>query len=377
MTQAVLWMPHSALMMARVGGLAVIERQFFLLRRAGITKVWVGTNPPNATLRIPEGLEVLWAGNSPIRPPYLAFSGDHFVRLPTLKRVLAEDSNVPVSWQDDAGKGVLQLVPVDAGDPIHFEKKRLPDGEWVMLTHPPLPALSWLTHEATKSTDGFMAKHFDRKISLAVTKRLLDTFVTPNMMTFISVAIGLAGAALLAFGQELPGALLIWLHSTLDGCDGELARLKFMESPLGGILDFWGDNVVHAALFVGLGLGLSRAQGMALPLVLGVVAALSATASAGLAFAHSRRKAAARGGAGPFFSGVADVSGAATAEKRLAAVEDALAQRDFVYLLVALAAFGRLEWFLWASAVGSPLFLVVLLWLQRPRTATGQASPTI
>ena len=28
----------------------------------------------------------------------------------------------------------------------------------------------------------------------------------------------------------------------LDGCDGELARLKFKESRWGGLLDFWGDN---------------------------------------------------------------------------------------------------------------------------------------
>ena len=38
-------------------------------------------------------------------------------------------------------------------------------------------------------------------------------------------------------------------HSILDGCDGELARLKFQESRWGGILDFWGDNVVHSVIF--------------------------------------------------------------------------------------------------------------------------------
>ncbi|MDE2292159.1 MAG: hypothetical protein KGL53_08760, partial [Elusimicrobia bacterium] len=100
------------------------------------------------------------------------------------------------------------------------------------------------------------------------------------------------------------------------------------------------------------------------PLALGAVAAVSAAASAGLAYAHSRRKARARA-AGPFFSGVAEVRAEAEgARRRLAALEDTLAQRDFIYALVALAAFGRLSWFLWAAAVGSPLFLLVLVWLQ-------------
>ena len=50
------------------------------------------------------------------------------------------------------------------------------------------------------------------------------------------MAIGLLGA--LAFlspapAFQLAGALLFLTHSILDGCDGELARLKFLESPLG------------------------------------------------------------------------------------------------------------------------------------------------
>src|SRR2546426_3192414 len=36
-------------------------------------------------------------------------------------------------------------------------------------------------------------------------------------------------------------------HSILDGCDGELARLKFQHSRWGAVLDFWCDNVVHVA----------------------------------------------------------------------------------------------------------------------------------
>ena len=378
--EAVLWAPHPALMFARVAGMTVLERQLFILRRAGLTGVWIGTPRPPQTsgLRVPEGLAVRWAEpggtpEAPVKPPYLSVSGDHLIRLAALKSILAETPDRPVSWKDSQGRGVLQLVLSAGDDRVRYESRDFEEGASIFLTQPPRHAAEWVIKEAVKGTDGFMARHFDRRISLAVTRRLLDTRVTPNHMTFVSVAIGLAGAALLAvgsYGASLCGALLVWLHSTLDGCDGELARIRFQESPLGGVLDFWGDNVVHAALFTGLGWGLSRTHGSLWPLALGLVAAASASASAALAYSHSRRKAAARAGAGPFFSGVAEVApGAAQGERRLAAIEDTLAQRDFIYGLVALAAFGRTEWFLWASAAGSPLFLAVLLWLQRARRA--------
>lgn len=375
---AVLWAPHPALMAERLGGLSVLERHLFLLKRAGLERVWVGMPRPAGALRLPEGLAVDWAvpGGKPegVRPPYLGVSGDHLVRLAALKDAARETPSVPVSWRDAQGRGVLHLV-LGREDEVRFENRPLPADACVPLSSPARggPADAWLMREAVKATDGFMAKHFDRRISLAVTRLLLDTRVTPNTMTVASTLVGLTGAALLAagsWGGGVAGTLLILLHSTLDGCDGELARLRFQESPFGGVLDFWGDNLVHFALFTCLGVGAARAAGTPWPAVLGLVAALSAAASAALVYRHSKRKSAARQAPGPFFSGVAEVSAAAAADKRLAELEDRLAQRDFVYLLVVLALFGKLHWFLWASAVGSPAFLAVLLWLQRGRSRT-------
>lgn len=356
------WLRRPAFPAGRVGGMGVLERQLFLLRRAGFDRVYVEAPRPQGPGRLPEGLDVSWdAAAAPV--PHLEVSGRHLVRLAALKEAA---SAAPALWHDERGEPVLIAVGSGAAP-----ERALAPGAGVRLEEPLVggPVDAWLMREAVKGTDGFMARHFDRHISLAVTRLLLDTRVTPNLMTVASTAVGLAGAVLLAAGAYRPslaGALLVWLHSTLDGCDGELARLRFQESPLGGVLDFWGDNLVHAALFLCLGAGVARAEGTLRPAALGIVAAASACASATLAYLHSKRKAAARQAAGPFFSGVTEVAPDAEAgEKRLAAFEDTLAQRDFVYLLVALAAAGRLPWFLWASALGSPLFLAVLLWLRR------------
>ena len=103
-----------------------------------------------------------------------------------------------------------------------------------------------------KDSDGFLVRHLDRPISLQISRRLASTAVTPTQITLLSIAIGLCGAAFFLsshWAWQTLGALLFLLHSIVDGCDGELARLKFQELKFGGLLDFWGDNIVHAAIF--------------------------------------------------------------------------------------------------------------------------------
>jgi len=46
---------------------------------------------------------------------------------------------------------------------------------------------------------------------------------------------------------------------------------------------------------------------------------------------------------------------------RVSRIADALARRDFIYLVVLLSAFGRAHWFLALAAVGAPLFFLVLV----------------
>src|SRR2546426_9504802 len=76
-------------------------------------------------------------------------------------------------------------------------------------------------------------------------------------------------------------------HSILDGCDGELARLKFQHSRWGAVLDFWCDNVVHVAVFLCIAVGWSRDSGAAWPLGLGAVASVATGGSAAGFFGRS------------------------------------------------------------------------------------------
>ena len=201
-----------------------------------------------------------------------------------------------------------------------------------------------------------MARAFDRRLSLGVTRRLLGTRVEPNYMTLLSTGIGLAGALqflLVDHVHELAGASLIWLHTVLDGCDGELARLRFQESPFGSDLDFWTDNLVHLALFGSMGYGFYRASGDSLDLSLALAANLGVLSSAGLAFWRriQRRRQEAHG----------EASAEALPPGLLQRIESFLAQRDFIYLLLILASWNLTHMFLWAGAIGAPLFFIFML----------------
>src|SRR4029450_7311972 len=57
-------------------------------------------------------------------------------------------------------------------------------------------AESWLLQSLIKRNEGFMSRRVERRVSLAVTRRLVETSVTPNAITLISVALGLLGALL-------------------------------------------------------------------------------------------------------------------------------------------------------------------------------------
>jgi hypothetical protein len=48
-----------------------------------------------------------------------------------------------------------------------------------------------------------------------------------------------------------------------------------------------------------------------------------------------------------------------------ARLADALAHRDFIYVVIILAVFGQAAWFLFPVAMGTPLFVLVRLWADR------------
>jgi phosphatidylglycerophosphate synthase len=226
-------------------------------------------------------------------------------------------------------------------------------------------AETWLLRRLVKSSESFMSRHVERPISLAISRRLVWTSITPNAMTVISLAIGLMGAPFFLSSQpgiQLIGGILFLAHSILDGCDGELARLKFQESRWGGLLDFWGDNLVHIAIFFCMGLGWSMSLQSSWPLWL---SASAIAGTLGSAWSVYRQMMQPKLGTDPLFTSVVR-----STTTRLSQVMDALGRRDFIYLVLLLSAFGKASWFLLPTAIGAPTFFIILLWLSYSQKET-------
>jgi phosphatidylglycerophosphate synthase len=214
--------------------------------------------------------------------------------------------------------------------------------------------------------DSLIVRAFDRRISQALTKRLVHTRLTPNQITLISALIGLSGAFLLAqpsYGWQILGSLLFLLSTITDGCDGEIARLTFRESAFGAKLDLIMDNVVHLFLFPCIALGLYRQQHEPLYLLLGALALGGVFVSMAVFLPYVLRQ--------------------RHRHSRLTRIHDSLASRDFAYLLPLLALLKKLHWFLWATAVGTYVFAAawtVIAWRERRRqirTLLGEESSSV
>ena len=110
-----------------------------------------------------------------------------------------------------------------------------------------------------KSQDGIVSRFVNRPISRAVTQRLLQREIDPNTWTMgILILPAIAFFVLLRgdyFGF-VTGLAIFQLYSILDGCDGEIARAKYMESEKGGRFDTWTDIFGGFIFIFGLGSGL-------------------------------------------------------------------------------------------------------------------------
>jgi len=216
-------------------------------------------------------------------------------------------------------------------------------------------------------SDGPLAHWIDRRISLRISRWLVrHTRLRPNHITIIGTSVGLLAAALLGVGTYwtgVTGTLLFLCTTIIDGCDGEVARMKFQESAFGQKFDVVTDNIVHVAIFIGLAVGRYRQDPSGhyvalIAILLGGFACCSAVTY----FFLVRRP-------GFASSGGPAVSTRGKLRQRLLGGLEALMNRDFAYLLVVLAVVDRLHWFLWGAAFGTYGFAIALIWIYRWRDA--------
>jgi archaetidylinositol phosphate synthase len=122
------------------------------------------------------------------------------------------------------------------------------------------------------------SRPWDARLARKLVMPLKNTRVTPNHLTTVRLAVGLAGAASFLAGTYLwsnVGALLMILSNFLDHTDGELARISGKTSRIGHVYDLASDAAVTILLFVAIGVGVAASSKTTLhfpPVALGLLA---------------------------------------------------------------------------------------------------------
>ena len=113
----------------------------------------------------------------------------------------------------------------------------------------------------SKPQDGVVSRFLNRPVSRRITQVLLRFPIHPNVWTLSSFVLPLVASVFLARGDYvsiLIGAAMFQLFSIVDGCDGEIARAKGLESKFGERLDSFCDFLASLLYVLALGWGLNR-----------------------------------------------------------------------------------------------------------------------
>jgi len=143
--------------------------------------------------------------------------------------------------------------------------KEVPSSSWQKILTPDdqLPAERKLDSWLLKPTDGLWAR-MNRRISIPISRQLIKFPITPNMVSMFTLLVSFVSGYYFALGgywNMLFGAVLSVWASILDGCDGEVARIKLQSSDFGCWLETVCDYLYYLFIFGGMSLGLTRTFG--------------------------------------------------------------------------------------------------------------------
>ncbi len=333
-----------------VAGVPFLLRNLLILQQIGVEKVlvYLGDHPGaveglGKKLRAVSRLQIKWeliaenfqsAQASQLAERIIVLDG----------RALHDKNEVAAAIHTLCRKDGPETVEILSGNP----ENRIDREEDFRLQHNRL-----LRAGGGLGNDSLVTRWLSRTVSTRLTRLVIDTALTPNQVTLFSFFLGLVAAWLFFKGGYWPcvmgGALLVF-STWVDGVDGELARLKFMESKLGAKLDIYCDNIVHFFLFLAIGLGLAKTMDRELYTYLGIIAAIGSLLSFFMlnALVTASKSTTTR-----------DVS-----ENPKPNLAEKMANRDFIHLLFLLTLFGRVEIFLWLTALGVTAFTLYLLYLK-------------
>lgn len=285
--QGILVFPAGAATNIQVAGRTLLQRGIRTLASAGIKRVLVVLPPGQAPLGkspVPDlDIQVEQTTPEAARPPdapVLLLAGDcvhHHSSLRALIDAGLQRDALVAQTSDGVRSGAFLCaagaLPPDAltgalwsslAARPHRREASAPH-LWQRVTdeRSARAAKNMLFDQVSKATSGTVARLLNVRISVPISKLLVDTGISPNMATFFLVLCPGLLAAYLATQPDdylrLACAGLLWqLASILDGCDGEIARVKLAETRFGAWFDTLTDTLAYLCWYVALIAGMRQ-----------------------------------------------------------------------------------------------------------------------
>ena len=120
-----------------------------------------------------------------------------------------------------------------------------------------------------KTATGWISRNINSKFSLPTSRQLIKTPLTPNMISIGLNIIGSLCGVFYALGHPVWGALFMHIATVLDRCDGEVARVKLMETKKGEWVDTISDQFTVLSFLIGAPLGYYLVSGSKIALLMG------------------------------------------------------------------------------------------------------------
>lgn len=231
----------------------------------------------------------------------------------------------------------------------------------------------WL--DCRKPLDGIVSQHLNRYISLWISSRIAGLGIHPNHISIVTFSLGILAGVLAALGGYwylLLAGIVFQINSVIDGCDGELARVKYEFSVLGEWLDTISDDLSDVFFWAGLGIGAWRTFDSVVPPTWWLWLAAVAVVFKGVSMAlyYTWLYARGRGDLLAFTWSFDSASDDGPLLARVLRVLKYTTKKDFIVFLAMILGFlGALPWLLFAAAIGN---IVVAIGVILQRRAKGE-----
>lgn len=262
--------PHAS---TKLLGITLVERGRRLAAKAGARRVYVIQTESDVA-----GLAA-WAADRGDASLLVLRAGDQLVHFPLIRPLIDGQGDRRIAVGPDgvaagalwaSGRHADEAIAVITKGPTTADAdlatawtdaSRIPHGD--IARHPATTkteqraAAKMLLQILVKATeDSPVSKYIYRPLSRPLTVLLLHTPITANQVSYIVGLIGLAGCLLTAWPSQnalIVGAALVFISGIIDGCDGEISRMKLTSSPFGAWLDTIIDELTQVAYFFAIG----------------------------------------------------------------------------------------------------------------------------